>query len=330
MQKSCACNFLYGQKTDPQHREAISRALEQKKELKLEMILYKSSGELRREAALLISMIIMSLIPTAPLLAPNDTLGRNWTPGTPFWCLLDIVPIQDEKHEVVLFLCSHKDITKQKLHEQQQHQLAQLHAQKQQQQLLSAAAAAAAAAHEQHSSAGGQGANQAGLTNHDQQQQQQQQELADHEDSSLLSGRRRHVAAHEADGSSLHSGGEQLLPAAAAAAARKLEDADEAELAAMANQNALLSMDEFGLQDDSGAEGADFDEGASDSGDDHDKHTASQYSRRRSRAVLYQLSGHYGYRRSVNMKSKLKLNNVSEIKSPRARRPAAGLSGQSG
>lgn len=44
MQKSCACNFLYGQKTDVQNRESISRALEQKQELKLEVIMYKSSG----------------------------------------------------------------------------------------------------------------------------------------------------------------------------------------------------------------------------------------------------------------------------------------------
>ena len=29
----------------------------------------------------------------------------------PFWCLLDIVPIKNEKSEVVLFLASHKDIT---------------------------------------------------------------------------------------------------------------------------------------------------------------------------------------------------------------------------
>ena len=34
--------------------------------------------------------------------------------GTPFWCLLDIVPIKNEKGEVVLFLASHKDITKEK------------------------------------------------------------------------------------------------------------------------------------------------------------------------------------------------------------------------
>ena len=32
----------------------------------------------------------------------------------PFWCLLDIVPIKNEKGEVVLFLASHKDITKEK------------------------------------------------------------------------------------------------------------------------------------------------------------------------------------------------------------------------
>lgn len=31
--------------------------------------------------------------------------------GRAFWCLLDIVPIKNEKGEVVLFLASHKDIT---------------------------------------------------------------------------------------------------------------------------------------------------------------------------------------------------------------------------
>lgn len=58
--------------------------------------------------------------------------------------------------------------------------------------------------------------------------------------------------------------------------------------------------------------------GNDDDGDDDDyddenlvnhRHSASHYQRRRSRAVLYQLSGHY--RRSVSVKSKLKLNNVS-------------------
>lgn len=37
--------------------------------------------------------------------------------GTPFWCLLDIVPIKNEKREVVLFLASHKDITQTKMSE---------------------------------------------------------------------------------------------------------------------------------------------------------------------------------------------------------------------
>ncbi|KXJ25662.1 Potassium voltage-gated channel subfamily H member 8 [Exaiptasia diaphana] len=35
--------------------------------------------------------------------------------GSPFYCLLDIVPIKNEKGNVVLFLVSHKDVTKRKL-----------------------------------------------------------------------------------------------------------------------------------------------------------------------------------------------------------------------
>lgn len=37
--------------------------------------------------------------------------------ATPFWCLLDIVPIKNEKRDVVLFLASHKDITNTKMAE---------------------------------------------------------------------------------------------------------------------------------------------------------------------------------------------------------------------
>lgn len=44
----------------------------------------------------------------------NDVL---FVSGTPFWCLLDIVPIKNEKREVVLFLASHKDITHTKMEE---------------------------------------------------------------------------------------------------------------------------------------------------------------------------------------------------------------------
>lgn len=31
--------------------------------------------------------------------------------GLPFWCLLDVIPIKNEKGEVALFLVSHKDIS---------------------------------------------------------------------------------------------------------------------------------------------------------------------------------------------------------------------------
>lgn len=80
MQKGCACAFLYGPETKEDAIREIDDALENKTELKLELIFYKKNG-------------------------------------SPFWCLLDIVPIKNEKHEVVLFLASHKDITKSKMAE---------------------------------------------------------------------------------------------------------------------------------------------------------------------------------------------------------------------
>ncbi|XP_065155223.1 potassium voltage-gated channel subfamily H member 8-like isoform X3 [Atheta coriaria] len=78
MQKGCACKFLHGPETTDEHKGQIDKALESKNELKLEVIFYKKDG-------------------------------------TPFWCLLDIVPIKNEKREVVLFLASHKDITNTKM-----------------------------------------------------------------------------------------------------------------------------------------------------------------------------------------------------------------------
>ncbi|XP_049823691.1 potassium voltage-gated channel subfamily H member 8 isoform X2 [Aethina tumida] len=80
MQKGCACKFLHGPETKDEHKTQIDKALESKNELKLEVIFYKKNG-------------------------------------TPFWCLLDIVPIKNEKREVVLFLASHKDITNTKMAE---------------------------------------------------------------------------------------------------------------------------------------------------------------------------------------------------------------------
>jgi len=78
MQKGCACKFLYGAETPEEQKQQIEKSLEFKSELKMEVILYKKNG-------------------------------------TPFWCLLDIVPIKNEKREVVLFLASHKDITHSKM-----------------------------------------------------------------------------------------------------------------------------------------------------------------------------------------------------------------------
>ncbi|XP_070569928.1 voltage-gated delayed rectifier potassium channel KCNH8-like isoform X3 [Ptychodera flava] len=78
MQKGCACKFLYGADTADDRKEEIENSLENKQELKTEVIFQKKNE-------------------------------------TPFWCLLDIVPIKNEKGEVVLFLASFKDITKSKV-----------------------------------------------------------------------------------------------------------------------------------------------------------------------------------------------------------------------
>ncbi|XP_058788674.1 potassium voltage-gated channel subfamily H member 8 isoform X2 [Phymastichus coffea] len=74
MQKGCACKFLYGPETKEEEKAMIDKSLESKTELKLEVVFYKKNG-------------------------------------VPFDCLLDIVPIKNEKGDVVLFLASHKDIT---------------------------------------------------------------------------------------------------------------------------------------------------------------------------------------------------------------------------
>ncbi|XP_017558469.1 potassium voltage-gated channel subfamily H member 3 [Pygocentrus nattereri] len=74
MQKSCACHFLYGPETSDRLTAQIQSALDERREFKTELVFYKKGG-------------------------------------TQFWCLLDIVPIKNEKGEVVLFLVSHKDIT---------------------------------------------------------------------------------------------------------------------------------------------------------------------------------------------------------------------------
>ncbi|XP_063808741.1 potassium voltage-gated channel subfamily H member 3 isoform X1 [Pseudophryne corroboree] len=74
MQRSCTCTFLYGADTGEQIQQCIQKALNDKQELKAELLLYRKNG-------------------------------------SQFWCLLDVVPIKNEKGEVVLFLVSYKDIT---------------------------------------------------------------------------------------------------------------------------------------------------------------------------------------------------------------------------
>ncbi|KAM7381579.1 hypothetical protein PAMA_012424 [Pampus argenteus] len=74
MQKNCSCRFLYGADTSEHVAQQIEKALEGREEYQSEIHFYKKNG-------------------------------------MAFWCLLDIVPIKNEKGEMVLFLFSFKDIT---------------------------------------------------------------------------------------------------------------------------------------------------------------------------------------------------------------------------
>ncbi|XP_059206694.1 potassium voltage-gated channel subfamily H member 8 [Centropristis striata] len=74
MQKSCTCKFLYGPETSESIILSIDDALEKREEFKDDIMFYKKTAVL-------------------------------------FWCLLDIVPIKNEKGDVVLFLASFKDTT---------------------------------------------------------------------------------------------------------------------------------------------------------------------------------------------------------------------------
>ncbi|XP_067432475.1 potassium voltage-gated channel subfamily H member 4 isoform X2 [Thunnus thynnus] len=74
MQKNCSCHFLYGADTSEHVAQQMEKALEGREEYQTEVHFYKKNG-------------------------------------MAFWCLLDIVPIKNEKGEMVLFLFSFKDIT---------------------------------------------------------------------------------------------------------------------------------------------------------------------------------------------------------------------------
>ncbi|XP_069011611.1 voltage-gated delayed rectifier potassium channel KCNH4 isoform X2 [Embiotoca jacksoni] len=74
MQKNCSCHFLYGADTSEHVAQQMEKALEGREEYQAEVHFYKKNG-------------------------------------VAFWCLLDIVPIKNEKGEMVLYLFSFKDIT---------------------------------------------------------------------------------------------------------------------------------------------------------------------------------------------------------------------------
>uniref|UniRef100_A0A8C7PDZ0 Voltage-gated delayed rectifier potassium channel KCNH4 n=1 Tax=Oncorhynchus mykiss TaxID=8022 RepID=A0A8C7PDZ0_ONCMY len=74
MQKTCTCRFLHGAETSERVRQQVDKALEGQHEYQGEVCFYMKNGN-------------------------------------PFRCLLDIVPIKNEKGEVVLFLFSFKDVT---------------------------------------------------------------------------------------------------------------------------------------------------------------------------------------------------------------------------
>ncbi|XP_019721369.1 potassium voltage-gated channel subfamily H member 4 [Hippocampus comes] len=74
MQKNCSCRFLHGADTSERVAQQMEKALEGRHEYQAQVHFYRKDG-------------------------------------VSFWCLLDIVPIKNEKGEMVLFLFSFKDIT---------------------------------------------------------------------------------------------------------------------------------------------------------------------------------------------------------------------------
>uniref|UniRef100_A0A3B3CTQ3 Voltage-gated delayed rectifier potassium channel KCNH4 n=1 Tax=Oryzias melastigma TaxID=30732 RepID=A0A3B3CTQ3_ORYME len=82
MQKSCTCGFLHGAETSDGVLQQVHKALEGRREFQGEICFYQKNG-------------------------------------SQFWCFLDVVPIKNEKGEVVLFLLSFKDVSES--HERSHH-----------------------------------------------------------------------------------------------------------------------------------------------------------------------------------------------------------------
>ena len=139
MQKGCACKFLYGPGTDQEKITEIAKALEAKTELQVEVQFYRKNGrnlqylQIKIEKGkiskyllyyqaiyvrlfLCISLFLLNISSKLHCIGIVYILSYYiFYTGSPFWCLMDIVPITNEKHDVVLFLVSQKDITSNRL-----------------------------------------------------------------------------------------------------------------------------------------------------------------------------------------------------------------------
>ncbi|KAK0154188.1 Potassium voltage-gated channel subfamily H member 4 [Merluccius polli] len=99
MQKNCSCRFLYGGDTSELVAQQMEKALEGREEYQAEVHFYRKNAPFKKAKNVLWKKKKIVVI---PLVSPA---------GTAFWCLLDIVPIKNEKGEMVLFLFSFKDIS---------------------------------------------------------------------------------------------------------------------------------------------------------------------------------------------------------------------------
>lgn len=70
MQRGCACSFLYGPDTSELVRQQIRKALDEHKEFKAELILYRKSGEGPIWPACFTFMVSPSLVPTPSTVPP--------------------------------------------------------------------------------------------------------------------------------------------------------------------------------------------------------------------------------------------------------------------
>ncbi|KAI0239899.1 Potassium voltage-gated channel subfamily H member 8 [Lamellibrachia satsuma] len=112
MSKSCGCHFLYGEDTETEERSKIQEAVDHQKELKTNVTFYKKTGQYSRsldgDAAIASKRLAAAEHRVASWSSPDSGCGSIL-----FRCLLDIVPIKNEKGDVVLFLVSHKDVSNQ-------------------------------------------------------------------------------------------------------------------------------------------------------------------------------------------------------------------------